>query len=81
MQHYTHLTCVHLQLHAQNMYTVRHYKKLRVNYCTHAIFLPHAPNYKHWSWKRHELHVLGMRGVAAVHASSTVSGRGREHVN
>lgn len=25
----------------------------------------------------HELHVLGMRGVAAVHASSTVSGRGR----
>ena len=36
MQHYTHLTCVHLQLHAQNMHTARHYKKLRANYTNYT---------------------------------------------
>ena len=62
---------LHLQLHARNMHTVRHYKKLRVNHCTYAIFLLHVPNYKHWSWKR----VLFPRTTCAWHAWGCCSTR------
>ena len=63
---YTHKTCTLCVI-------TRNYARMQFFYCMHlTISTGHGS-----ACYSHELHVLGMRGVAAVHASSTVSGRGR----